>query len=108
MSGFFIAFLIALAVAHSANMSSSSPDVSTEFVGDARLAVEAAAKDAGKRFVDESNTAQRVLLRFDAGSPSIQSLDNRLQFIARQLPSGWVVVVRNNEVILRGGSREQQ
>lgn len=102
MSGFFIAFLIALAVAHNASMS-SAPDVSTEFVGDARLAVQAAAKDAGKRFVDESNTAHHVLLRFDASKASTQSLDNRLQIIARQLPGDWTIVVRNNEVVLRGG-----
>lgn len=106
MSGFFIAFLIVLAVAHNASMS-SAPEASTEFVGDARLAVEAAAKDAGKRFVDESNTAHRVLLRFDANKASTQSLDNRLQIIARQLPGGWTVVVRDNEVILRSGGGGQ-
>jgi len=102
MTGFFAAFIVALAVAHNVS-TSSTPDVSVEFVGDARLAIESVAKDAGKQFIDETNTAHRVLLRFDASDASIQSLENRLRFIAGQLPSDWSVVVRDREIVLRGG-----
>jgi len=95
-----LAILLAFAIATSA--ANAVPDYPTEYLGDVRAALQIAAERAGKSFVDETNGQGQTLVRFDSQARDLQGLDPLLREIARQLPDGWRVFIRDTEIVLHG------
>ena len=98
-----LAIILAFAIATGA--ANAVPDRPTEFLGDARMALQIAAERAGKTFVDETAGEGQTLIRFDERSRDLQGLEPLLREIARQLPEGWRIVIRDAEIVLQGPSR---
>jgi hypothetical protein len=95
-----IAIILAFALATGA--ASAVPNQSTEYLGDARLALQIAAERAGKSFVDETAGEGQTLVRFDQRARDLQGLEPLLREIARQLPDDWRIIIRNTEIVLQG------
>ena len=101
-----IILAIILAIVITTGAANAVPDRPTEYLGDARMALQIAAERAGKTFVDETDGEGQTLIRFDQRSRDLQGLEPLLQEIARQLPEGWRIVIRDAEIVLEGpGSR---
>lgn len=95
-----VAILLVFALALGA--ANSQPNRSTEFVGDARLALQVVAERSGKTFRDETGGQGQALVRFDAQARRLQGVDPIVREIARQLPhKGWLIVIRERELVLQ-------
>lgn len=95
-----IAIILAFVIATGA--ANAVPDRPTEYLGDARLALQIAAERAGKTFVDETAGQGQTLVRFDQRARDLQGLEPLLHEIVRQLPEGWRIVIRDREIVLQG------
>lgn len=100
-----IILAIILAIVITTGAANAVPDRPTEYLGDARMALQIAAERAGKTFTDETAGAGQTLIRFDQRAKDLQGLEPLLQEIARQLPDGWRIVIRHAEIVLQGPSR---
>jgi len=105
MAELLIAIILALALTHGA-AAGSQPAQPTEFVGDARLALQVVADRAGKRFIDESAGSGQTLVRFDSSARDLQKMEPLLREIARQLPTGWRIVIRDAQIVLQNQNRQ--
>lgn len=76
------------------------PDESGEYFGDARVLLDAAAQVSGKKFIDKSMKLGPLYVRVDGNRRDLAKMDAALAEIARQLPDGWRVVVRDTEIVL--------
>lgn len=105
MAELFIAIILAIVLSHGA-AAGSQPAQPTEFVGDSRLALQVVADRAGKRFIDESAGAGQTLIRFDSSARDLQQMEPLLREIARQLPAGWRIVIRDAQIVLQNQNRQ--
>ena len=100
-----ILIAIILAIVITTGAANAVPNTPTEYLGDARMALQIAAERSGKNFVDETAGEGQTLIRFDERARDLQGLEPLLREIARQLPEGWRIVIRDAEIVLQGPSR---
>lgn len=100
-----IILAIILAIVITTGAANAVPNTPTEYLGDARMALQIASERSGKTFTDETAGEGQTLIRFDQRAKDLQGLEPLLQEIARQLPDGWRVIIRDREIVLQGPSR---